>query len=122
MSKMYMWTREETTYLLQTILDYKVKQEAAGCLWTDIKGKFDDIMRMYNTTYPRDDPKFPRGEIPEPINMKLMMGKLKQIKKMYRKALRLGSRDAAGKTVDQNYELLEQIWGADLGEIDLEDH
>ena len=114
-----MWTREETTYLIQTILDYKVKQAAAGCVWTDLSSKYDDILRMYNVNYPKDEPKFPREG--EPMTMKLLISKIKRIKKMYRKALRLRSRDEAGKTVSQNYELLEQIWGADYVEDETEE-
>ena len=53
-SKTFSWTDEETSLLLQVVIDYKASKTATGLDWETVKNRYEDITERFQAQYPRE--------------------------------------------------------------------
>ena len=46
-SKTFSWTDEETSLLLQVVIDYKASKTATGLDWETVKNRYEDITERF---------------------------------------------------------------------------
>eukprot|EP00112_Aurelia_sp_Birch-Aquarium-sp1_P016380 Seg3708.3 transcript_id=Seg3708.3/GoldUCD/mRNA.D3Y31 product="hypothetical protein" protein_id=Seg3708.3/GoldUCD/D3Y31 len=125
-SKTFSWTDEETSLLLQVVIDYKASKTAAGLDWETVKTRYEDITERFQAQYPRGGAdanmeEYPNFADPSKITKERIIPRLKRIKLNFRKAIDSGRRSGGGRVVLALYDECNDIWGGSPA-VDSIDH
>eukprot|EP00794_Sanderia_malayensis_P020624 gene20624-22659_t len=111
----FVWTDEETALLLQIIIDYKASKTALGLDWETIKSKYEEILELFHTRYPKEGADFSKEQYrhisdPTVITKDKIVSKIKRIRTMFRKAVDSGRKSGGGRVIFALYDECEEIW------------
>ena len=115
-SKTFSWTDEETSLLLQVVIDYKASKTATGLDWETVKNRYEDITERFQVQYPREGAdanmeEYPNFADPSKITKERIIARLKRIKLNFRKAIDSGRRSGGGRVVLALYDECNDVWG-----------
>lgn len=110
--KQFSWTDGEIQLLLETVKDYKTKQEYEGIDWMSVRTRFEDIRNLFVKSYPSTyDDEYPNSEETGLFSKDRLLVKLKTIRLNFKKALDSGRASGGGRVVACFYDLCREIWG-----------
>ena len=75
-NKKITWTNEETTLLMQVIIDYKASKTSIALDWETTRNKFDDIMQKFIERYRQPNSTVSKEEVPQTENPSIFMRQL----------------------------------------------
>ena len=112
----FIWTDDETSLLLQVVMDFKAQKSSQGLDWEAVKSRYEDITERFIANYPKNEDSglpceaFPNKNNTGVFTKERILRKIKRIKNSYRKAVDNGRKSGCGKVVATFYDECSQIW------------
>ena len=111
----FVWTDQETSLLVQVVIDFKASKALDGIDWETIKNKYNEISEKFQDRYPKSSGAVNRSEYqhcdnPNILSKERIATKLKRLKTNFRKAIDSGRKSGGGWIVLGLYDECYQIW------------
>ena len=99
MEESFSFTDDEIQLLLKVFIEYKAKREYCGVDWESVGNKYEKIHEKRFQQYPKNSTYgFSNSENAEPtLTVKRIIGKLKIIRKNFKKAVDTNKRSGGGR-------------------------